>query len=65
MELNALKKCKQLLEYQDLLLLSDNWWFNFNMCISVVYFFNASVFRYLWQLKTAFSYTDVYYALSN
>ncbi len=45
-----LEKCKQLLEYQNLILFSEIWWFNSNIKWFVVYF---SVFSHLWQLKTA------------
>ncbi len=43
MEQYALKKGKQLFEYQHLLLLRDIWWSKFNLYLIVVHFFNKSV----------------------
>jgi hypothetical protein len=37
------KKCKQLFEYQHLLLLRDIWWSKYNIYINAVHFFNTSV----------------------
>jgi hypothetical protein len=49
-----IEKCKQLLEYQNLLLLSDIWWLNFKHIFWLLFILLTPVFiRHLWQLKTA------------
>jgi hypothetical protein len=47
------KKCKQLFEYQHLLLLRDIWWWKFYSIFKCCSFFSRPVLiRHLWQLKT-------------
>ncbi len=59
------EKCKQLLEYQNLLLLSYTLWLKFyyifNCCLIHN---NTSVFRHMWKLKTAVFFIGVYYIMS-
>jgi hypothetical protein len=52
MEEHTLKKCKQLLEYQNEIYIETSGGQNSNLYLSIVHFSTPVLIRQLWQLKT-------------
>jgi hypothetical protein len=46
------KKCKQLFEYQHLLLLRDTGGRSYNLYLNIAHFLTSVLIRHLWQLMT-------------